>query len=164
MSTAAHWGLFVYIGIRRSCPGSEYHNHCLYKTNIMHGGSVDMGQLNWSKILLFWKRWICQEHNCSLGAAFLYMNKKKLSRVGSDNYSFYKLNIVHDGSTCIVHLNWSTIWHYALRRQHSGIKCLLKVHELRWRDGYDNGYTVQRWKTIIIISTNPISWFIGSLA
>ena len=164
MSTAAHWGLFVYIGIRRNCPMSEHHNYCLYKTNIMHDGSADMGQLNWSKMLLFWKRWMCQEHNCSLEAVFLYMNKKKLSMVGNDNYSFYKLNIVHDSSICICHLNWSTIWYYVLRGQHSSIKCLLKVQELRRRDGYDNGYTVQRWKTIIIISTNPISWFIGPLA
>ena len=164
MSTAAHWGLFNYIGIRRNCPRSEYHNYYLYKTNIMHDGSADMGQLNWSKILLFWKRWICQEHNCSLGSAFLYMNKRNCPWLENDNYSFYKLNIVHDGSTGIGHLNWSTIWHYVLRGQHSGIKCLLKVHELRRRGGYDNGYTVQRWKTIIKSSTNPISWFIGPLA
>ena len=95
------------------------------------------------------------------GLPFYIWIKRNCPWLENDNYCFYKLNIVHDGSTGIGHLNWSTIWHYVLRGQHSGIKCLLKVHELRRRDGYDNGYTVQRWKTIITISTNPISWFIG---
>ena len=51
--------------------------------------------------------------------------------VENDNHSLYKLNIVHDGSTGISQLNWSTIWHYLLRGQHSGIKCLLKVQDCR---------------------------------
>ena len=49
-STAAHWGLPFYMGIRRNYPRSKYHNYCLYITNIMYDGSDDIGQLNWSKI------------------------------------------------------------------------------------------------------------------
>ena len=68
----------------------------------------------------------------------------------NDNKSFYKLNIVHDGLTGIGQLNWSTIWHYVLRGQHSGIECLLKVNQSRQRDGYDNGCIVQSRKTLIV--------------
>ena len=57
---------------------------------------------------------------------------------------------MHDGSTGIGQLNWSTIWLYVLRGQHSGIKCLLKVNQFRQRDGYANGYIVQSRKTLIV--------------
>ena len=129
-SITAHWVLPFYVGIRRHTPRSEYHIHCLYEPNIMHDGFADIGQLYRSKNVAALKALNMPWAQMLTGGCLI---KRNFPGLENDYYCLYKLNIVHDGLIGIGQLSWSTIWHYVLRGQHFGIKCLLKVLEAkRW--------------------------------